>query len=142
MAFGWARGTLVCVIGRHDPGDAEWRLYLDSIRRNLVPELKPRSLVYSEGGAPTASQRKELTALLDPWKDRTRSAVLTASAIARGVMTALHWFIPIFRGFKPTQIAEAMRFLELPDDAKADVEALLTQLRRQLGDEASPSASL
>jgi hypothetical protein len=68
-----------------------------------------RSLVVSDGGAPNAVQRKQLSAVVDG--KPMRSAVLTtvlSNSIKRGIATAISWTNPQFGFYRPEQVYDAL----------------------------------
>jgi len=127
-----AKGRLVVFVNLdRTPTDAEWNAYhaavLDAGRTYGVA----RVLVFSEGGAPTAKQRKragELTAVI-----KSRTAVVSDSFIARSIVTALGWLRLDIKGFARAEQAKAFAFLELSSAesewALRAVQEMQTQLR-------------
>ncbi len=115
------------IVSAHDsdaPTDAEWDAMLSLIRGATG------ALVYTSGGGPNSAQRKRaaergLTAL--------RSAVLTTSTMARGVVTALSWLgATDTRAFGPEQVEEALAFLNVPAAERKEVTATLELLRKSV----------
>lgn len=113
------------IVSAHDnlhPTDREWDALLPLIRG------ASGALVYTTGGGPSSTQRKRaaehgLTAL--------RSAVLTTSTIARGVVTAFAWIgATDTRAFTPDQIDEALAFLKVSPAERSEVLTTLEQMRK------------
>jgi hypothetical protein len=99
------------VTGQSAPTDKEWNEYV----KHLSP-MKPedvRSLVFTEGGGPNAGQRKQLTEWLGPGS--TVAAIVTTSAVMRGIITALSWFNPKVRIYAPSATIEAFEYLQIPE---------------------------
>jgi hypothetical protein len=117
------------------PTDAEWHVMLEMIRH---ADLKVfRGLAFTDGGAPNTAQRRRLTALVNGRP--VHSAVVTASPVARGVVTALRWYIPGLKTFPPERLPEALAYLRVsPTELKA-VEATVRRLRAELGVDALQS---
>ncbi|MET0592925.1 MAG: hypothetical protein ABW133_09515 [Polyangiaceae bacterium] len=130
--------TMVVVHGVHPPTDAEWQEGLD-YTRSVVNEVRGQ-LVVSAGGGPTPRQRKTLH---DLWRTRTGgtppTAVVTSSAIARGIVTAFSWVVKDrICAFSEKQFAEACAFAGVADVemVRATVERLKLRVKAGL-----PSAS-
>lgn len=73
-------------------------------------------MVVAGSGAPDSVQRQLLTDLV-PAKQR-RTAVVSDSVVARGVLTAFRWYGLEVAAFKSSAIEEAHRFVEAtPEEA-------------------------
>lgn len=90
-----------------------------------------RTLVYTDGAAPNASQRARLNAVLGA--RRVRIAVLTPSALARAAGTAMGWFRPEVRVFGATDFAKAMEHLSLTGEVAVEIGRALDELKAELG---------
>lgn len=103
-------------------------------RQHNVGLARVRSLVVTDGGAPGARQRAQLTTALD--HSPSRLAVVTTvleNPIKRGVATALAWLNPDVRFFLPDRFRDAVAYLELgiyEDRLWTELCALLSQLPR------------
>jgi hypothetical protein len=125
------------------PTDVEWDGYLALLRGRDVEKM--RSLVFTDGGAPNTAQRGQLN---DALKGKTSiGAVVSSSALVRGVVTALRWFNPKIKAFAPTDTAQALTYLSIksPRDI-AIIRTSMADLRVALGDDsfrsiAKPSAA-
>jgi hypothetical protein len=92
-------------------------------------------LVYTEGGAPNAIQRKRLR---DTQTQMPKAALLTNSIVARMAMTAVNLFFKdTFRAFTPQEIDEALRYLAIPPADWPEIKKALGELREQLKREGS-----
>ena len=95
-----------------------------------VPDLRAfRVLVYTTGGAPTASQRAELVGALPA---KPRLAILTESVIARIAAKAVSLFVPELRVFGAHQLDAALDYLELIGSERAGARATLESLRKSV----------
>jgi hypothetical protein len=76
-----------------------------------------RGLVFTDGGAPSAVQRAQLSAI---FKDRpVRVSVISRSSFVRAVVTALTWFNLRIKAFSPADVGRAFEYLEVrPPDQK------------------------
>jgi hypothetical protein len=89
-------------------------------------------LVIAEGrdaAGPDAGQRAKLAraGLL-----RIPTAVVTESALARGVMTAVSWLGAPIRGFAPEHLFRALEFLKISAPVRARIPAQLEAMRAEL----------
>jgi hypothetical protein len=101
--------TVVLVHGNAPPTDAEWAEYLRVYQdANLLQ--RGCSIVFTEGGAPTADQRRSLQRYTE--KAPFPTAVLTSHALVRIVISGVSWFNPGIRAFGPADIAPALLFLK------------------------------
>jgi hypothetical protein len=114
---------LLLFIDRHDPTRAEWQAWLDFVEVGRATYRRPRVVVYSEGGAPDANQRRALESVMVP---ETKIAVLVDSLLGRGVVTALGWMYGNFSAFATRDLLGALRYLELPETWKTVVEQSVT----------------
>jgi hypothetical protein len=113
------------------PTDVEWERYLGAMRGHDVERM--RSLVFTDGGAPNMAQRGRLNDTLDG--KTSTGAVISASALVRGVVTALRWFNPKLKAFSPTEVPQALTYLDIK--SPRDIAAIrhgMVELRRALGD--------
>jgi hypothetical protein len=123
--------VFVCTESDHD--QREWDEYLAFVRDHLAKGAPPRCLALTYGAGPSSSQRQQLNAVLDPYHETARAAVLTTSKVTMGIVTALSWFVPGFRAFYPAQFERAMTFLGVPASGVAAVLMVLGDLQRRLG---------
>lgn len=120
------------------PTEDDWDGVLGYYQEALdVKDL--RTLVYTDGAAPNASQRARLNAVLGA--RRVRIAVLTPSALARAAGTAIGWFRPEVRVFGATDFGKAMEHLSVAGEAAADVGRVLDELKAELGVRSARRAS-
>jgi hypothetical protein len=88
-------------------------------------------LVRTLGGGPSSSQRKELVQAMEAQAIRTSTAILTSSAIARGVLTGLSWFLSAERlpkTFPLDDVVAALTFLDVDAASEGGVRAELKRL--------------
>jgi hypothetical protein len=122
-------GLIIVVHPRTAPSDQEWDAYLTEYVK-YDPE-KLLTLVFTDGGAPSAGQRKAVNDMLQG--RTTRAAVVTKSPLVRGVVSALGWFNPKIKSFPPSNIDGAMRYLGLQSSEFAQVRIQLRLLREKFG---------
>ena len=119
-------GTLVVVHGVLHPSDADWEIYLDALRSN--GDAITAQLIVTDGGSPNSAQRR---ASLDVVVGRPvpPSAVVTSSVLARGVVSALAWFVKDrIRAFAPSEFEEACAFIGAAEGCAA-LRAAAARLR-------------
>jgi hypothetical protein len=124
----WERQVVVLVHTKDSPTDEEWKTYCDDARkwRAQIRGI----LVLSEGGGPNSVQRGELEVALD--RPEAKTAVVTLSRVARGIVTAMSWFTPKIKAFSTLQIPAALEYLEVPPRGHASINAAIKALRTEL----------
>ncbi len=126
FAFGQYDGrVLVIAMSKENPCDDSWGQLLKFVDDNSW--RTPRVVVFSDGGAPTASQRSSLGKIMKQYPE-TRGAVLVDSAIARGAVTALGWLYGNFTAFRRNGYDAACAYLELSESERQAVRLHLDRL--------------
>jgi hypothetical protein len=101
-----------------NPSAESWLAFLDILRavlkehRGNVDEL--RGIVISDGGAPSATQRKQVMDVVHGKANKI--GVITNSLdnpLKRGVATAITWLNPAFRAAPPARWSEIFAHLDL-----------------------------
>jgi hypothetical protein len=101
-----------------------------ALRDHAVRPADMRSLVITDGGAPNAKQRKALAALAND--EPTKSSVITtvlSNPIKRGIATALSWTNPTMKFFRPEEMNEALRHIDLRE-ARTTIWSEYAQLQK------------
>lgn len=124
------RRTFVCVHAKDMPTDEEWMPVVDAIEQLVRQGGTTRVLVHTEGGAPDAGRRAQLSQVLGGIKPRV--SVLASSVVARTAGTALSWFIPNFKTFALDQVDQAIEHLEVGRDDHLAIRQALAELRAEL----------
>lgn len=133
LAFARFGSCFTYVCGRRDPTDQEWDFYIRFLRENIVPGVAPRSLVITDGGGPNSAQRTKLTELVAEHAGEIKIAVVTASAVVRGIFTAMSWFATFnYRAFTPRQLDEALVFLDVSRSTAIEMKAAIVSMRKRL----------
>lgn len=111
--------------------DDEYDRYCALITRHQVG-LRAQ-VVFSRGGGPSASQRQRgVAAVTDEHvrKNPPPTAVLTESAMVRGLMTIFNWFFSkTFKAFRPDEVSAAMAHAKLDADTGARALAVEAAIR-------------
>jgi hypothetical protein len=115
------------------PTNDEWDAHLRLLEQVMRAHGSVNTIVLTEGGAPSATQRAALTEVLGTGK--TQSAILTRSAAVRAVLTALRFWNPTIVGFTPDELPKAMEFLGLPPGMRGAIERTLKELRLEVEEE-------
>jgi hypothetical protein len=136
IAFEKIGSVYVLAIGKQNPSDPDWARWVAFVTENSHPNMKPRILVCTDGGAPSAAQRASLNEVTQKYRKESKVCVLTDSTVARGAVTALSWFFPeLYRAHAPSEIDKALDFLELPPQtatqAKVQLRVLLKKVEAQ-----------
>jgi hypothetical protein len=123
--------TLVVVHNQQPPSDDDWQVFMQAWERNL--DHVTAQLVVSDGGAPNAEQRRTSVARISARRaGPPPTAVVTASLVARGAVTALSWFIKErIRAFSPEAMSDACKFLGVAHQ-EPDLRDAVRDLRRQV----------
>lgn len=128
QVFSFLDDIIVVIHGPRPPSDEEAHEYLTAFKSRDISRL--RCLIFTEGGAPTAAQRKRLNELLGGRAFPT--AVVTNLPLVRGVVTALSWFNPKIRAFTPEAAEEAFRYLGIPSVRYPGIHAEVKKLKALL----------
>jgi hypothetical protein len=135
MRWALSGSVFVIVHGPKPPTDAEYQATLQAYGKHLG---RFRGiLIHSDGGAPNSAQRKQTT---DFWEGRNlpKTAIMTSSSIARGVMTALNWFFPQkLKAVKEGDFLTAFEYLEVPSVERALAEQTVARLRNELANQSA-----
>lgn len=129
MAIRVVDRLFIVVYGTANPTDAEWSRYLDLVERHGVEATV--QLIATDGGEPTAAQRRRLNTLLAG--RMVPVAVVSASKQVRRTVATLSWFNRFIRAFSPGDLAEALRYMEVPEPRHALVAKELAALRLEVG---------
>ncbi|NUP10870.1 MAG: hypothetical protein HOW73_32905 [Polyangiaceae bacterium] len=125
---------VVCVHGNLAPSSSEWAKLVRMYRAH--PSLADaRTLVYTDGGAPNAAQRADLSAVIGPSKMLT--SIITHSVIARAAGTALTWLNPGLRVFSPADFDKALDHIGALGIDRRTLRDIVDDLRRVLSTRAA-----
>jgi len=125
------------------PSEEEWHDYIMTHKAYFERGMSMRFVIFTEGGAPTATQRQKMTDIVAEWArsnpDCIRSAIVTRSSLVRGVVTAISWFLPIARAFSPENVEQAFAYLEIPPEIIPEIQRVIPLLKAQLTPENPPA---
>jgi hypothetical protein len=124
MIFRCVERLLLVWHGREPVADTEWQEMLELLKSHWSNEVKV--LVFTQGGAPSASQQLAL-AKLSAVKTFT-GAILSDSAGMRFVVSSFALFIKRIRTFPSVELQGASAFLELSEAEHRAAESFLSEL--------------
>lgn len=131
LGFDHSDGLLLLYLSPEHPSDEDWNAYLGCIA-TVIREVRG-TLVVSDGGSPNSAQRSQMAKVAGA-RRVVPVAVVTASPIVRGAVTATRWLgFANARAFRPDELRPALEFLEFSDRSTA-VEQLVHVLRAGAGD--------
>jgi hypothetical protein len=124
------RGSLIVWVGGDkEPTAAEWDPYVTVVARQSERALRTKKplfvLVVADSGAPSAQQREQVVKAGVGAPSRT--ALLSSSPVARGVITVFSWFNFNMKAFAPKDVMKACAFIEI---AAADVKSVWLEVER------------
>lgn len=126
LAYTFFKKRLLILVHTKDaPENDEWKEYVNSARqwRKDIQAF----LVVSDGGGPNTMQRAELDEAIDIEHHPGKTAVVTVSRIARGIVTAISWFSPGIKAFGTNQMQQAIEYLGM---SPAEVDSVVTEVNR------------
>jgi hypothetical protein len=129
MAFKVIDRLFLVVYGTANPTDEEWGEYLERTKRHGVD--RTMQLIFTDGGEPSAPQRRKLNELLGGHP--VPVAVVSGSVRVRGTVTALSWFNRRVRAFPTSAWRDAIAYLEIPASRADLIEREMQKLRLELG---------
>jgi hypothetical protein len=133
------------LITAHDegaPSDDEWRSWLRDYEGHI--EALRGNIVHSLGGGPTSSQRKDLLNVIGRHEHVPPTVIMTSSALMRGLVTAVGWFLPPERRptmFNVEDLGPALDCLRVEASIRTSVRTELDRLRASLAVPAKMVAS-
>jgi|SoiMethySBSTD1v2_1073268.scaffolds.fasta_scaffold07836_11 hypothetical protein len=122
----------------HAPGiprDEDWDEFIKDVTSAVLSGI----VVVAGAAKLTPKQRVDVQRWFE--KNGVKGSVVTDSAVARGVVTALGWFKVKLRAFSPREIDHAFDYVEIPTDQRAGARAMIERLERALKDQHEPSAA-
>jgi hypothetical protein len=110
MLFGSIGGILIGVHAEQAPNRADWDAWVAFTEANA--KNNRAILVVTEGAGPNGTQRAKMAKVKEVLPFPT--AILTHSAVARGIATAFAWIGKNVRAFSPDQLGAALLYLAVP----------------------------
>ena len=150
IAYSIVDGVLLVAHGKDHPDDETWDRMVVAALELARNQPLGRSLVTSEGGAPTAAQRHRFDLRVREVMEKSRGlqgrvAIMSHSAFVRAVVQAStlfesSWFARktrgessrVYRAFLPSEVRQALAWLDIPAAKTALLEQELEKLRREV----------
>jgi hypothetical protein len=126
LAWQVVAGVMVVANGVQTPSESEWARATAQARQ-LASRGPLKILVISNGGVPSAKQRRELSEVCGP--QRFSLAVLTDSVMARAATTAIRLFMPNTAAFRTTEHERAFQFLGIAAAEWGNIERALATIQ-------------
>ena len=128
-SLAWTRFQRLLLVAQRPglPKDADWADYM----QEAASAPFTGALVVGEGNKLAPTQRAAVEVLLK--SNGARNAVVTGSAVSRGVMIALGWFGVPVKAFSPNDMRGAFEYLGLASEHRGEALVLIDRLRRMLG---------
>jgi hypothetical protein len=121
-------GLLLLAHTDRPPNDAEWEQYIAELAKHDPRQL--RSLTFTDGGGPSAAQRKQVNDYLAG--QASPCAVVTSSSMVRGLVSALGWFNAQIKTYSPRDLDAALKHLAVTADEAPRVRREIQLLRTRL----------
>jgi hypothetical protein len=131
-SLGYARIGLCFIYAsaKRPPTDADWSEYMAWMQRSLPPGGRVSALIVERHDGPNAAQRRLISEITS--RVTFSASVVTHSAIARGVLTALNWFKSGYQAFPPEKLELAIASLQLDPVSTDQVRQALRRLQSEL----------
>jgi hypothetical protein len=139
MRWAIVDGIGVIVHGSGTPSNDEWQEWLSEYRRRSS-ELDG-VFIYSFGGGPTSAQRTRLLEIVEKLQHVPQTIMVTSSAMVRGIITALSWFVaPRKRAkvFAPADLEAAFSALGMSEPRRDRVYRQIAELADTVGRRPGP----
>lgn len=131
MLFEYVSGVFVGVHTTEAPGDEEWLAHCRNLERERAAVLGV--VVFTKGGGPSTAQRRQMRVAMHDSR-APLTAILTSSALVRGIITSLNWFADNrLQAFEPNDLAGAVRYLAsegAPIDGQRIAQTLISLAQR------------
>lgn len=105
-----------------DPIPAEWQIYVDLLektkKKNGGDISKARAIVVTDGGAPNAKQRELSNVAAGQSFKLVAISHSLSNPLKRGIVTAIAWVNPLFKGVMPQDWRDALRHVDLDGHIK------------------------
>ncbi len=125
------RGSLLLYVGTPaPPASGEWANWVGALRERAHAAEGARLVVVAADGGPTVVQRKQLIEAVKSAKLKT--AVVSDSLLARGIVTAFKWYGLDLDVFKTSGIEGAYRFVSATPDEAEWLRDTLKTLQRSM----------
>ncbi len=121
-------GLLILAHTERAPNDAEWDRYMMELYKHDPRQL--RSLNFTDGGAPSDEQRKQINDYLGGCE--SLCAVVTPSATVRVIVNRLALFNTQIKGFSPRELDAALAHVRVSSSEAPLVRREIQLVRKML----------
>ena len=133
MVYCWERGVLFVRHSALSPTNQAWNGHIRLMEQHVPRGGAVRTLVKTDGGGPSASQREALNAVTKELDWQMKVAVMTQSVVVRGIITAFAWVgLMKIRAFPMDGHAAALNSLEADPLLQAQAESIFQKLEANL----------
>ncbi len=135
MSFGRQGRVVVVMHTANAASAAEWSASLEMVASTVGEvrraPLAVTSLVFTDGAAPSAEQRRSFVDRVGTVRFQT--SVITASRLTRGIVTALSWFTPGVRAWDPDDVNAIVQHAGMGSHDLSVTMTLAAQLAAAVG---------
>jgi hypothetical protein len=134
MGFKILGSLHVIVNGADGPEAKEWGAYAQALQAEVkrgIDVTEFRTIVFSEGGGPNASQRKTIADLLQG--KPSPIAIVSGNPLMRTIITALSWFNPKCKSFSPSEVGRALDHLGVPHLKFESIRQAALEIQKNIG---------
>jgi hypothetical protein len=126
MAWSRFRDVYLLVHAPGIPADGDWSEFIREVTTTVLPGI----VVMAGNARLSPSQRADV----QRWflENGVRGSVVTDSALARGVVTALGWFKVKLKAFSPSDLDQAFHFVGVEPEWRSGARSAIEQLERAL----------
>jgi hypothetical protein len=129
MAYRLVEGIHVARHTAESPSNAEWDAYMADIEKQL-PKMDGM-LIYTEGGGPSAPQRRVTNTFWGPQPKKPPIAVVTTSKVVKILATTFGWVMgDRIRWF--SSLDDGLEYLQISPDRREPVKAAMEELGASL----------
>lgn len=134
MWFGWADDSLILVAHtKKSPEAVTWTAMCQAFAERLSKGGELRTLVFTDGGGPSSSQREELAKVSQSKKHRI-GVVSTAPAV-RFIVSSMALFNPTIKSFAPAEWKRGLEHIGVPGADARRVEQAVREFADRAGGE-------
>ncbi len=133
MDFFREREVLIFLSGPTSPSAAEWPAYIDAVAQLAKPGGPLRGmLIVSEGGSPDGKQRAQAVTAFGA--HAVPVAMCSASAMERGIITAMSWIYPAkIASFAFDEVTRGLAHIGIDATRAWALRAQIRAAQRKLG---------
>jgi hypothetical protein len=126
MAWSRFREVYLLVHAPGIPADEDWSEFIRDVTTTVLPGI----VVMAGNAKLSPSQRADV----QQWflENGVRGSVVTDSALARGVVTALGWFKVKLKSFSPSELDRALDFAGVEPEGRSGARSAIEELQRAL----------